>query len=380
MLVSTIVAWTLLLLIVYPYLLYPVMLYLLARLRNRPFLLSVETPNVTVLVPAYNEEAVIGKKLENTLALDYPRQQLEIIVISDASTDRTDAIAASFAGQRVKLLRNDTRHGKTYGLNRACSIATGRVLIFTDADSMFNREMLRLLVRNFADPAVGLVTGTTRYLAKSGAGPMVATMGKYTLFEKWLKEQETRIGSCVGADGAIFALRRELYRPLDDKDINDFVIPLSVVRQGKRVVLDRDVYCLEEHVEDETLEFSRQIRITNRTIRALIGNRDMLNPFRHGLFAWMLWSHKMLRFLVPWFAIVFYAMIVFMALAGSRFHQMVFILVAACIAGYLLVKSGTGAVVSLARSFVQMNEACLLAWLKVFRKQTIVVWDKSDNP
>jgi cellulose synthase/poly-beta-1,6-N-acetylglucosamine synthase-like glycosyltransferase len=372
--------WVLLFLILYPYLIYPGMLYLLGRMCHKKTVTGKRKPAVSVLIPAFNEEAVIGKKLQNTLMLNYPQELLQIIVISDASTDGTDGIVRSLAEDGVLLLRNSTRKGKTYGLNRACGMATGEILVFTDADSMFDPQMLNLLVRNFADKEVALVTGTTRYLSKDGDGSMVATMGRYTLFERWIKEQESRIGSCVGADGAIFAMKREYSRPLDEKDINDFVIPLNVVRQGKRVVLDRDVYCLEAHADDEGMEFSRQIRITNRTIRALIRNRDLLNPLRYGLFAWMLWSHKMLRFLLPWFAIVLYGVIVALALAGSPFHQVLFFATAAAILVFLMIKPGSNAALALVRSFVQMNEACFLAWLKVFRKETIVVWDKPNHP
>lgn len=372
--------WVLAILIFYPYVIYPAMVYLLGRIRNRRIVTGRGKPAVTILIPAFNEAAVIGKKLQNTLMLDYPRELLQIIVISDASTDGTDGIVAGFVGEGVKLLRNERRMGKTHGLNRACREATGEVLVFTDADSMFDRETLNLLVRNFADQEVALVTGSTRYLSRAGDGSTVATMGRYTLFEKWIKEQESRVGSCIGADGAIFAMRREYYRPLDEKDINDFVIPLNVVRQGKRVVLDRDVHCLEEHADDEGMEFSRQIRITNRTIRALIANRDMLDPFRHGVFAWMLWSHKMLRFLLPWFAILLYGVIVSLALSGSLFHQVLFFLTAGFVVFFLLIKPGSNAVLSLVKSFVRMNEACLIAWLKVFRKETIVVWEKPNQP
>ncbi|WP_243373855.1 glycosyltransferase family 2 protein [Geotalea sp. SG265] len=377
--ILTVLFWVLVFLILYPYIIYPGMLYLLGRICNKKTVTGKRRPAVSILIPAFNEQAVIGKKLQNTLMLDYPRELLQIIVISDASTDATDEIVRSLAEAGILLLRNSTQKGKTYGLNRACSMATGEILVFTDADSMFEIDILDRLVRNFADNEVALVTGTTRYLSKAGDGSMVATMGRYTLFEKWIKEQESRIGSCVGADGAVFAMKREYYLPLDEKDINDFVIPLNVVRQGKRVVLDRNVYCLEEHADDENMEFSRQIRITNRTIRALIGNRDLLNPFRHGLFAWMLWSHKMLRFLLPWFAIVLYGVIVSLALAGSLFHQLLFFVTAALVVFFLVIKPGGNAVFALVKSFVQMNEACFLAWLKVFRKETIVVWEKPNN-
>ncbi len=377
--VMAILFWVLLILILYPYLIYPGMLFLLGRIRNRKIFAGQGKPWVTFIIPAFNEEAVIGKKLKNTLMLDYPRDLLQIIVISDASSDKTDEIVSSFAKDGVKLLINKTRKGKTYGLNRACNIARGKILVFTDADSMFDKDMLNLLVRNFADGEIALVTGTTRYLSKSGDGSMVATMGKYTLYEKWIKEQESRLGSCVGADGAIFAMKKEYFTALDDKDINDFVIPLGVVRQGKRAVLDKDVFCQEEHSNDEKLEFSRQIRITNRTIRALINHRDMLNPFKHGYFAWMLWSHKMLRFLLPWFALLLYGVTVFMALNGALLHQILLLMITGLVALFLVIKPGNNAVLTLIRSFVQMNEACLLAWLKIFRKQTIVVWDKPDN-
>lgn len=375
----TLLFWILLVLIFYPYLIYPGLLYLLARLRNQRIKAGEGKPSVTFIIPAYNEESVIGEKLQNTLMLDYPRQLLEILVVSDASTDRTDQIVSSYSEHGVQLLRNEDRKGKTYGLNKACSRATGDVLLFTDADSMFEKEMLNLLVRNFTDEKVGLVTGSTRYLSKSPDGAVVAAMGKYTLFEKWIKEQESLVGSCVGADGAIFALRKDLYVPLDHKDINDFVIPLHVVMQGRRAVLDKDVYCLEEHVDDEQNEYLRQVRITNRTIRAMINYRQMLNPFRHGLYAWMLWSHKMLRFLLPWFVILLIGTSLILLMTGQLLYPLVLIAIGSIImltwlSGRIRISS-----LSLLRSFMQMNQACFFAWIKVFRKETIVVWDKAQN-
>ena len=166
---------------------------------------------------------------------------------------------------------------------------------------MFPPQALKMIARNFYDENIGLVTGWTKYRRLGSKSEEIS--GIYSRLERITKEKESRISSCVGADGAIFALRKELYFPLKDHDINDFVIPLRALGQNYRVVLDPDVYCIEEPSEGAYSEFHRQARITNRTLGAIKRNFEFLNPLRYGSFAFFLLSHKILRFLVPFFAI-----------------------------------------------------------------------------
>jgi cellulose synthase/poly-beta-1,6-N-acetylglucosamine synthase-like glycosyltransferase len=287
---------------IYPYCLYPLLVFCWSRLGGRGlrgWRQGDERPAISIIISVHNEEGVIQAKVENALALDYPVDRLEIVVVSDGSTDGTEAVVSSFDDRRV-VLKAYERAGKTACLNHVAMEVEGEVLVFTDANSIFPRQMLGNIARNFADEGVGLVTGWTKY-RRSGSEEEEAS-GLYTRLEKFIKEGESLISSCVGADGAIFAIRKELYRRLEDYDINDFVIPLNVVGQRRRVVLDPGVYCLEEPSEGAKKEFRRQARITNRTLRAIRRNAQFLNPLRYRSFAFFLFSHKVLRFTVPFFA------------------------------------------------------------------------------
>ena len=253
---------------------------------------------VTVIISAFNEEETIAEKLRNVLESDYPREQLDVLVVSDASTDRTNEIVRSFESDRVRLLAQQERHGKSIGLNHAMALARGDLVVFTDANATFAPETIPRLVRYFVDPAVGLVTGYTRYVTRSSREVANVT-NLYTSLERMIKTAESRWGCCVGADGAVFAIRRRLFRPLRYDDINDFVIPLDVIAQGAECVFASDASCSEPTGSSVGSEFRRQARITNRTLRALWRHLGLLNVFRFGLFSFFLFSHKIVRFLVP---------------------------------------------------------------------------------
>jgi cellulose synthase/poly-beta-1,6-N-acetylglucosamine synthase-like glycosyltransferase len=292
--------------ILYVYAGYPLLLALLARLKRADHAQhhAAHLPQVTYFVSAYNEEAVIGEKLRNALELDYPADRLEIVVISDASSDATDAIVREFAPQGVILLRMPERCGKTLGLNAGVAAAHGEVLVFSDANAMYQRGALRALVARFADPRIGAVTGESRYRAE-GAQSAVASESAYWRYEQWIKRLESEVGSLVGGDGAIYAVRRALFRPLLAADLSDFVNPLQVVAQGYRNVYEPRAVCYEEGGETFAKEYRRKVRIVNRAWRATLRMAGVLNPLRHGFVSLQLWSHKVLRWLVP----------VFMALA-----------------------------------------------------------------
>ncbi|WP_035247724.1 glycosyltransferase family 2 protein [Desulfogranum mediterraneum] len=282
----------------YSYVFFPLSLALLTRVFSRAWKRAEGEPLVTVIISAYNEEKDIKGKVENTLALDYPEDKLSIVVSSDGSTDRTDEIVQGMSDRRLLLRSFSGRIGKTACLNRVIEEFEGELVVFTDANSMFSPGVLRQLVSNFNDPEIGAVSGWTKY-CNSASGE--ETTGLYARIERQVKVAESSVASCVGADGAIFAIRKELYRPLRSDDINDFVVPLNVVKQGYRVVLDEKVFCLEEATEGVGNIYKRQVRITTRTAWALWRHLGLLNVFRYGFFSYFLISHKILRLLTPFF-------------------------------------------------------------------------------
>jgi cellulose synthase/poly-beta-1,6-N-acetylglucosamine synthase-like glycosyltransferase len=291
--------WASALLTVYVYIGYPAVLVITRLLRgSRRTVRSEGTPPVTLIISAFNEDRVIGEKLQNALALDYPPSQLEILVVSDSSTDQTDAIVASFANKGVRLLRLSERGGKTLGLNAAVRETRGEIIVFSDANAMYAPDALRQLVGLFADPSIGAATGESRYVVGRD-DPSTHSEATYWDYEIRLKTLESEVGSLVGGDGAIYAIRKHLYRAMDASDLSDFVNPLQIVAAGYRNVYAPGAVSYESGATGFPAEFRRKVRIVNRAWRATWKMRRLLNPIRYGFFAIQFWSHKVLRWLVP---------------------------------------------------------------------------------
>ncbi len=292
--------WTLAALVVYVYAGYPLLLWLLRAITSgRPLALAESEPAVTLIISAFNEEEVIEAKIRNSLALDYPRSQLEVLIVSDASDDDTDIIVRRYEKDGVRLLRLAVRGGKTLGLNEAVSAASGDIVIFSDANAMYRSDVVRALVRNFADAAVGAVVGESTYSNSANNAEM--SESAYWRYEIAIKRLESALGSVVGGDGAIYAIRKPLYRPMVADALSDFVNPLQIVELGKRCVYEPDAVSVEEAAGSFEKEFRRKVRIVNRAWRAVMSMKRLMNPFRHGFFALKLISHKYLRWLVPFF-------------------------------------------------------------------------------
>lgn len=380
--------WVSLLAISYAYIGYPAVLWLLLRFGlardTRGVGQGSHPPSVTMIISAYNEQEVIGDKIENSLSLDYPRELLEIAVASDGSSDRTCEIASKFGNKSVVLRHYEGRIGKTACLNRAVPLASGEIIVFTDANSMYEKGALKALLGPFQDRTVGFVTGWTRYGSGVGA-PAVGSpgIGIYSKLELATKGLESRLASCVGADGAIFAIRKELYEPLKDYDINDMVIPLSINRQGYRGVLEPGAACFERDAGSHKGEFQRQVRITARTIRAIMNYRELLNPFRFGLLSFELFSHKLCKFLVPLFLVALAVSSVLLAESGGFFLA---VLVAQGViyagAGASALVSSTGMLSRLAeaaRTFVVVNAAIAVAWFRYLQGETYTTWSPTKR-
>ncbi len=307
---------------VYPYFIYPVLLSVLVRLhaRNRNLSeLHQDWPPATFIISAYNEEAVIAGKLENTLQLDYPAGKLEVIVISDASSDKTDEIVLRYAQEHshIRLLRQEQRDGKTAGLNAGVQQANGRVIIFSDANAMYKPDSIYQLVKYFANAHVGFVMGAALY-NDSGDSGATESEGLYWRYELFLKNMESQFYSVVGGDGAIYAIRKELYWPLEHDDINDFVNPLQIVAKGYAGIFNPEAICYEDAAEEFEKEFRRKRRIVNRSWRAVTRYLSWFHPLRSAPFLFELFSHKVIR----WFNLVFFAVLFIsnIVLAFSTVH------------------------------------------------------------
>ncbi|HWF89261.1 MAG TPA: glycosyltransferase family 2 protein [Pyrinomonadaceae bacterium] len=375
---AEIIFWIAVVAIAYTYAGYPLLLILLSKLRGKPVHRNDSTPPVTVIIAAYNEERDIAQKLENTLALDYPKSKLEILVTSDCSSDRTDEIVRSFAGRGVRLHRQEERLGKTAAQNAAVEKATGEILLFSDATTHYEPDVLRRLVPSFADASVGCVTGNVVYSHDADSSVSHGTRS-YWNYEFLLKKHESAITSLIGVCGCMYAVRKSAYVPLYHEACSDFLMATMMVRQGLRAVYEPDAVCVEEPNAKGSKELAVRVRIITQTLADLWRNRDVLNPFRKGFYAVQLLSHKVMRYLVPVFLIVVFVTSALLAWQ-SLFYAVVF---AAQVAFYLaaalsalMVRVGINSrLLALPQYFVITNVACLLALIKLMRGERYVRWE-----
>lgn len=291
--------WASLALGLYPYVGYPIVAAALAALRpSRAQRTGASQPAVTVVIAAYNEARHIEATVLNKLGQTYPADRLKVIVVSDGSTDGTDDIVAALSKRdaRVSVLRQEPRAGKTSALDLAMREVRSDIVVFSDANSIYRPDAISRLTARFGDPEIGYVTGSMRYVNADGSlvGDGCSAFMRY---ENWLRTIETRLGSIVGVDGGIDAVRRELYRPMRADQLPDFVLPLSVVEQGYRVVYEPDAVLAEDSLGDAQSEFRMRVRVALRALWALKDKARLLSPANDALFAFQLASHKLLRYL-----------------------------------------------------------------------------------
>lgn len=284
-------------LILYTYLGYPLLLALAARTRPEPPFYPPATPTVTLLIAAYNEQALIAQKLENALSLDYPRERLQILVAADGSNDRTADIVRQYAARGVELAYQPQRQGKMAAINRAVAFARGEILVFSDANNLYEPTALRHLIRPFVDYTVGAVSGAKTIL--KGDGLLGESEGLYWTYESFIKKQETRLGNCTGVAGEILAIRRSLFQPPPQEIINDdFYMAMQMIQQGYRVVYAPQARSFERVSPSAQEEMTRRSRINAGRYQALT-HLPRLLPRHNPLVGWQVISHKFLRPLVP---------------------------------------------------------------------------------
>jgi cellulose synthase/poly-beta-1,6-N-acetylglucosamine synthase-like glycosyltransferase len=370
--------WLALAVVAYAYLGYPTLLGLAAWLRPAPAVRkSPITPSVSVVIVARNEEARLEAKLRYCLALDYPREQLEILVVSDGSEDGTEAIAARFAERGVRLLALRAAAGKASALNRAVPQARGEILLFTDARQRLAPDALTRLVAHFADASVGAVSGAL-HLAPPSALSANAGVGTYWSFEKLVRRAESRLDSTIGVTGAIYALRKELFRPLDERTIlDDVAVPMEVVLAGRRVVFEPLAAAWDEISADAAREFRRKVRTLAGNYQLVRLRPELVDPTKNRLF-WQFVSHKLARLAVPWCLLLLLASSAALASQGGVYRaalaaQLVLYLCAA-LAQLLHSRGRASRPLSLPYAFVLLNLAAAAALIGFLRGTETAAW------
>ena len=372
--------WLSLASLVYAYAGFPALVACVGTLRRRRVRQAPISPPISMIIAAYNEEESIAERLVNALSLGYPKDRLQIIVASDGSTDRTESIAARFANENVLVLPLP-RAGKIHALNAAVRYATGEILVFTDANIWCEHQALRAIARNFADPEVGGVVAHTSY--KIAARSESSTHGEnlYWNYDTWLKSLESQTGSVVSAHGGLYAIRRDLFTPIDDAAVtDDFAISTEVIARGYRLVFEPAAVAREAAIPEAQREFRRRVRLMTRGLRGvLVLRRQLLNPFRYGFYAVVLGSHKVIRRLAPVFLIV-------LALASAALSPSSRLFAAAAMAQglfYVLALAGlflrrrTGKLKLLYIPFYycMANAACAVALVQLFRGSRVERWE-----
>jgi cellulose synthase/poly-beta-1,6-N-acetylglucosamine synthase-like glycosyltransferase len=373
------ILYTALLLIFYTYVAFPFVVLLRGLIWRRPFRKAEITPSVSLVIVAHNEAASLRQKLDNVLALDYPAHRLETIVASDGSDDGTDDIVIRYAGRGVKLLAFP-RGGKIRALNAAVAQATGEVIAFSDANSMYARDALRHLVRPFADPTVGAVAGNQCYTTSAGNA---ASFGErlYWSWDRMLKSMQNRSGSVISATGAIHAVRRELFQPVPPGVGDDFVISTRAIAQGYRLAFEPEAIAYEPTAPSDGAEFQRKVRVIVRGLSGLWAVKELFNPLRYGFYSVQIFSHKLLRWSIAWL------LVLLVITSLSLYHHGAFyrVLTAAQIGFY----GCALAVFVLGRMplprplrpllipyyFCLANLAALTAWVRMLRGARLDVWD-----
>lgn len=373
----TLLFWLTLGLIGYVYAGYPLLLYLTCVFGGEKGISKDSiSPTVSLIVSAFNEGDVISDKVRNCLALAYPRERLQIVVVSDASDDGTDEKVASFSDVGVELLRMPERGGKTAGLNAAMEHCWGEIVVFSDANALYERDAVSQLVKCFADIEVGAVVGESTYVQPGSSAP--TNEGLYWRYELALKRLESRTGSLVGGDGAIYAVRRRLYVSLPADALSDYMNPLQVVKSGYRCVYEPAAKSFEEPADDDTKEFRRKVRIVNRAWRATMSMSEMLNPFRFGFFSIKMISHKLLRWSVP-LMLVMALVVNALVLDKGRQYQVIFAVQCTCYAlaiiGYVLRRSRSlPAPFAIPYYFVLVNIASAIGIIDALRGRKYTTW------
>ena len=381
-----IIYWIIFGIIFYAYIGYPMLLYLLCNLLNFTKIKEVNAynqwPEVSLLIAAYNEEQVIGAKIENCLRLDYPKDLLHVWIASDGSSDNTNKIVKKYMEENENIhLLEFSRTGKSGILNKAMPLINSEIVVFSDANTEYSHDSLKRLIKHFEDPGVGCVSGRLIY---RNPGEIISGRGEsfYWKYETALKKMESKLGYVAGANGAIYAIRRELFEPFPLRTINDdFTLSMKIVMNGFRSVYDENTVVYEDVAPTMESEFNRHVRDGAGHYIAVIHLLGLLNPFL-GLQSFIYWSHRIFRWMIPFLMILFFMVNIF--LLDGLIYKYLFIL--QCIF-YLFAIIGWAGIkianlpflIYVPFYFCNLNSALLLGFLRAVANVQKTTWERTER-
>lgn len=380
---AAVIFWASVATLVYTFTVFPILVIIRGLLVNRRPRVASVTPQLSVLIAAYNEEATIAAKLDNLLSLAYPRDQLEIIVASDGSDDETERIVRRYAESGVSLLALP-RGGKAAALEAAVAASSSDVLVFTDANSMFATDALAKITSRYADPQVGGVAGNQVYRSLTHDDVSDAGERAYWGFDRILKEFEGRAGNTISATGAIYSIRRDLFRPIPPGVNDDFYLSLGVIRQGHRLAFAADAVAFEPPASSHELEYARKVRVITRAMHCAILMRDLLNFRIYGFYSVQFLSHKILR----WATFVPISLLVLSSFVLMRRRTIYTVALLMQVAGYTMAfvglllantRVGRNRLLTLPTYFLLANVASAHAAFNLIRRRQIAHWSTSRS-
>lgn len=360
----------------YVYVGYPALLLLIAIFVKRPPSVPGHTPTISMLIAAFNEQVGIQRKLEQTVQLDYPADKLEILVLSDGSQDRTDEIVRQFHDPRVRLIRIPDRRGKTSTQNEGVRQALGEILVFSDATTVYHPQALKYLAANYQDTQVGAVSGRYEYFDSQGSSPTGMGTIAFWNYENSIKMRQSRIGTLTGCCGCIYSVRREAYTELAADVISDLVQPLWVIQKGYRVLFEDRALAYEKTTESSSEEFSMRVRVITRGMRGLLSVPDLLQPWKHPWISFQLFSHKILRWMVPLFLLLLLVSNILL-LREPSFGKLLALQLSfyfLALAQVFLPLHRRWKILGLPLYFCTLNAAALVSTVEVMRGKKYVLW------
>lgn len=373
--------WVAFVAVLYTYFGYPFLVWVFARMRPRPIKHETIFPSVSMVIAAYNEEKVIGAKMANTMELAYPEGQLEIIVVADGSTDQTVSIAQSYKTQGVTVLYRPLRQGKTAALNHAVSSAKGEIIFFSDANTLYEPTVIQKIVRNFYDPSVGGVSGR-KVILKDSARQTSQGETAFWNYEGWLKSEESHLGSIVGADGEIFAIRKSLFSSMPPSIVHDdMFLSLKIVEAGFRVIYEEEATSAEYSSKTLHDEFFLKVRYASAGYQILSEFRRMFLPPKT-IFAFQFISHKLFRWLIPFFLLgmLFTSAVIPSLWYQSLFWGQIFFYLAAVLGWILMEKLGSTNIFYVPLYFCMGNAAALYGFFRhFFSAGQTSLWRKAER-
>ncbi len=369
--------------VIYSYFLYPLILLVLPKRKHTKITTEKvddsELPFISLIITAYNEESRIREKIQNTLETDYPEDKREILVASDGSTDKTNHYISAFSNQGVRLIEVKQRKGKENAQLAAINKATGELLIFSDVATQIPKEAIKRIAITFTDEEIGALSSEDRFITDKGE---IAGEGAYVKYEMWLRRLEAKVKSLVGLSGSFFACRKNICTNWNINVPSDFNTALNCVSQGYVAISHPDVLGYYPNLKDESKEYQRKIRTVIRGMAAIVHKPSILNPFKYGLFSFEVFSHKVMRWLVPWFQLTLFIS----NLLLLQEHMLFIILLVLQLSFYILAIIGffskswrKNNLIKLPFFFMQVNIAIAHAGLQFLSGKRITKWEPSKR-